>query len=1113
MATPSDNSIISSTDPIYGAFVNGLIEGASWTFPGPRVITYSLNHTVYEGTAFSWTSTYSSAISQAFSAWSAVANIQFTQLSSGYYSSDSAADIAIAPAGQILNDLDAAAIGVFPDSWWGDQILWELGSNRVEYPNPEGDLYFNNLYSGMSSTYLQPGGYAYAVFLHEMGHVLGLKHPHDDGANGKPTFGDLGISSYDSGLWTLMSYNDPQAFVQSYGYQSTPMPLDILAIQYMYGANMSYRTGNDTYALTDDGKVKTIWDAGGNDTISALGFGYGLNISLNEGSFIYHGSKGSITAIAYNVVIENATGTAYNDYIVGNQASNILNGAGGGDTLTGGLGDDTYVVDNLSDTVIEYAGEGLDTVQSAISFTLASACENLLLTGAAHINASGNTANNVITGNSGNNILIGGEGEDTLFGGAGNDDYYVDNEFDSVTESASAGIDRVFSQVNFSLSQNIEQLILEGGGDLSGAGNTLNNLLRGNVGNNDLDGGSGNDTLEGGLGSDVYHVDSLLDMVTEVDGAGSDTVWSSVSWTLGAYVENLTLTGAAAINGTGNALDNTVTGNAGDNLLDGGTGNDVLNGGAGNDIYVLDSLLDTVSEDPDHGIDQVRTRHSFTLGGNLEHLVLLGEGHVDGTGNALANTLTGNAGNNVLDGAAGADLLNGGAGNDLYFVDDLGDVVIEISGAGEDRVSSSVSFILGNGVESLDLTGSVDINGTGNARGNVLNGNSGNNTLNGDAGNDILDGGLGSDMLVGGIGNDLYIVDDVGDQVVEEADGGRDVVESSVSFVMGQGLERLILTGVSDINVTGNDFSNDLTGNAGNNTLNGGLGADVMRGGDGDDVYVIDSVGDRVIENAGEGNDTVVTDASHMLLENLENLTLTGRAYYGVGNHASNVITGNTYANRMDGMEGADTLIGGGGNDTYIVDNAADTVIENLIEGTDRVMSSINWTLGDNLELLVLGGTANISGAGNALDNQITGNIGSNVLWGAGGDDLIRGGLGNDILAGGSGSDVLVGGRGFDVFVFDALDAIDVVTDFANGDKIQLDQTIFSALGAGGLSVADFVSGAGVTQAQDATDRIMFNETTGDLYYDVDGSASGSSAVQFAHLNVNALGAQDVSIV
>jgi Ca2+-binding RTX toxin-like protein len=243
--------------------------------------------------------------------------------------------------------------------------------------------------------------------------------------------------------------------------------------------------------------------------------------------------------------------------------------------------------------VIEATNAGTDTVQALISYSLQSNLENLTLIGSVSINGTGNGLDNVIAGNAGNNILDGGTGADTLLGGAGNDTYVVDHVGIVVKEEPSAGTDLVRSSISYALGANVENLTLAGSAAINGNGNGLNNIITGNAANNILDGGIGADAMSGGIGDDTYLVDDVSDWVSEGVDAGSDTVQSSISYVLHSNVENLTLTGSATINGTGNTLKNIITGNSANNMLsglagndelDGGAGHDILNGGAGSDI-------------------------------------------------------------------------------------------------------------------------------------------------------------------------------------------------------------------------------------------------------------------------------------------------------------------------------------------------------------------------------------------------------------------------------------------------------------------------------------------------------------------------------------------------
>jgi Ca2+-binding RTX toxin-like protein len=332
----------------------------------------------------------------------------------------------------------------------------------------------------------------------------------------------------------------------------------------------------------------------------------------------------------------------------------------------------------------------------------------------------------------------------------------VDNVGDIVTEDLSAGTDKVNSSVTYSLLGNIENLTLTGTSVINGTGNDLANILIGNSAANQLDGGTGADALRGGAGDDTYIVDNAGDVITEGAGAGTDTVNSSVTYTLLANIENLILTGLSAINGTGNSLANIITGNAANNTLNGGTGADTLLGGLGDDIYTVDNVGDIVTEGLSAGTDRVNSSVTYTLLGNVEDLTLTGTSAINGTGNDLANILIGNAGANQLDGGTGADALRGGVGDDTYIVDNAGDVITEGGGAGTDTVNSSVTYTLLANIENLILTGLSATNGTGNSLANIITGNAANNTLNGGTGDDILDGGTGTNTLTGGAGNDIF---------------------------------------------------------------------------------------------------------------------------------------------------------------------------------------------------------------------------------------------------------------------------------------------------------------------------------------------------------------------
>ena len=365
----------------------------------------------------------------------------------------------------------------------------------------------------------------------------------------------------------------------------------------------------------------------------------------------------------------------------------------------------------------------------------------------------------------------------------------------------------------------------------------------------------------------------------------------------------------------------------------------------------------------------------------------------------------------------------GGAGDDSYYVESTNDVVTEYANEGIDTVYGSITYTLGTNQENLTLIGAASINGVGNGLDNVLTGNSAANTLTGGAGNDWLDGKEGNDKMIGGLGDDTYVVDAAGETITERSSEGIDLVLASASFALASNVENLTLTGAAAINGTGNSLNNVLTGNAAANLLDGGAGADRMIGGAGDDIYVIDNALDVVTENVGEGIDLIQTSIAITLAANVENLLLTGtKALNGTGNALDNVLTGNSAVNtltggagndRLDGKAGADNLLGGAGDDVYVVDVATDVITENANEGIDTVETGIAYTLGANVENLILTGTAAVTGTGNALDNRLQGNSAVNSLFGAAGNDALDGGAGADTLTGGVGNDTYVLGRGY----------------------------------------------------------------------------------------------------
>ncbi len=293
-----------------------------------------------------------------------------------------------------------------------------------------------------------------------------------------------------------------------------------------------------------------------------------------------------------------------------------------------------------SNDVIGVDPGGTNTVEAAFSYDISARPDlqniTLLGTGCA-FDATGNSGDNTLTGNAGINT----------FDGQGGNDTYVITPGDVIIPDANLSDNNsVIADFSYSVASrlDLDNITLIGTGNFSATGNSNVNILTGNAGNNLLDGHAGADIMIGGAGNDTFIVDNVNDVVVETSGGstdmgGIDLVKSSVSYTLtDAHVENLTLTGTAAINGTGNALENIITGNAADNILDGGAGVDTMIGGAGNDTYLVDNTGDVITDTS--GTDVVIASASYVLPLAIENLILTGSANISGTGNALVNTIT-----------------------------------------------------------------------------------------------------------------------------------------------------------------------------------------------------------------------------------------------------------------------------------------------------------------------------------------------------------------------------------------------------------------------------------------------------------------------------------------
>ena len=355
----------------------------------------------------------------------------------------------------------------------------------------------------------------------------------------------------------------------------------------------------------------------------------------------------------------------------------------------------------------------------------------------------------------------------------------------------------------------------------------------------------------------------------------------------------------------GSSGNDVINGFAGNDVLYGAAGSDRLLGGLGDDTYIVDAL-DTLVELANQGTDVVQAEISYTLGDNLENLILTGSSSINGTGNALNNTFVGNTSNNVFNGATGTDFVS-------YAYSNYG-VSVDLSNTNSQYTSQGYdTFVSIEGIIGTDDSDTL----TGNALANILIGGADNDTLNGGAGNDTLDGGSGADQMTGGDGSDVYYVDNVGDIVSETnavaSTGGTDTVNSYLgTYTLGANVENLRLLSTGTVHGAGNSLNNVIDAGAGNNILNGAAGIDTASYAYATAAVTANLALTTAQATGGSGSDTLL---------NFENLT---------GSNYNDKLTGNATANTLIGGAGNDTLTGGAGNDLLI----GGTGLDKLYGGT-----------------------------------------------------------------------------------------------------------------------------------------------------------------------------------
>ncbi|MBX7539722.1 reprolysin-like metallopeptidase [Qipengyuania sphaerica] len=899
----------------------------------------------------------------------------------------------------------------------------------------------------------------YAVILHEIGHAVGLKHPFE----GDPILD----TELDNRANTVMSYTHT-------GFADQLGPLDIEAIQYLYGDDTA--DGNQVASWSWDNHTHTLTQTGfaGNDTILGIG-----------GRDVIDGLAGADTIY----------GRLGNDSLSGGDGADILYGGDGEDELFGGGDEDNLV-----------GGNGDDIL-------------------------TGGLGNDSLSGQRGNDEIFGGQGDDNIFGG-GDDDWLEGGDGDdwiSIGDYWDRSIGG--SSVAHGGSGNDGFQIYAGENAIHGDADNDNFYLYG--GNNQVFGGTGNDyfwvsysddgsthQLDGGDGDDDFFVELLTSIplvidVTDLSSFG--VVLDSVEavYILGSefsetLIDDISNTGAyhslyggddtvytagwdyrPGTDGLPSFWSHSYYGGDGNDIFHLGAASGYIYGEAGADLYVYDHAGDIAQGSywyvPDFttGTDQFDISAfpvwnlSIDVNGYVTGLTSAGNLGFYAPGIALSDILqqsgigmyfAGNYYSELVQGGADKDFLKGSEGND------------EIYGYGGDDLihgdDLSVTVLQTNGNDD-EIHG-----GDGNDR---LYGAIGNDLLYGEAGVDLLDGGIGDDFLDGGSGSDSASYADAAGGVFINlrAAGAQDTLSAGIDTL------------VSIENLVGSGFRDRLVGDDGANRVDAGDGDDRVYGYGGRDVLVLEEGNDR----AWGGSDD-------------------DRIY---GQDGKDRIYGDDGDDRLYGQDGNDTLIGGAGNDEmvggtgddiYFVDDAGDSVLELAGEGNDGVIAGIDYALGDNLEKLRMR-TGDYDGTGNGLDNIVRGVGGVNVLHGMGGDDQVYGGTGNDTLDGGDGndrlygekgSDTMTGGAGADSFIFmDAaelgtrLAIADIITDFSqsDGDRINLRNVDADSTAEGDQNFA-FIGTSAFSQTagelryfQTSTSTIVEMDVDGDgvadLYIRLDG--------------------------
>ena len=766
------------------------------------------------------------------------------------------------------------------------------------------------------------------------------------------------------------------------------------------------------------------------------------------------------------------------DVLLGGLDDDTLDGGPGPDSMDGGPGNDQYVVDDIGDIAAEVApSNGYDRVESFVTHTLGMYIEDLKLVGDAPIDGYGNESDNWIEGNSKANTLDGKGGSNYLQGGDGDDTYIVNSGNDSVYETEDGGFDTIRSGISIIIPYAVEKLILTGTASIDGIGNEFDNIIVGNVEDNSISGGVGADTMQGGAGNDTYEVDQVGDVVVETPGGGVDTVLSMISYTLGANLENLTLSGYLPADGTGNAGANHIVGNdyrntlaglAGDDLIEAGGDVDVLNGGAGDDTLDGGEGADLYVFDGSFGQDIVNEASGYT--GQDDVIRLADINAVDDlsilrSGDRLTITVRGTS-----DAVALPNQYQWGDGTSAQIAH------LELADGSRLRLNEGLRSVAGNGDDAFQGTAGADTL-IGLAGDDIILGNADplyaysdgdDDTLDGGAGNDTLDGGVGADLYLfaGAFGHDVILESDgyvgegdvirlqdvsqldavsivrsAGDLKISTADGANSIVVRA-QFEYGEAESaRVSEIELADgtrvpidfgLHSRGTDASESITGTAGADTLIGLAGDDNILG-NADPLYAY-SDGDDDTLDGGAGNDTLDGGVGADL-------------YLFAGAFGRDVIL------ESDGHFGEGDVIvlaDASGVDEVSIIRTGETLTLSLLGADDAIIVPGQFTNGEEygarIDFAEFADGSRVRLDYGLISNGTEdgefaeGTDGADVLNGRGGADTLIGRSGADTLDGGTNpegaggqGDVMLGGEGDDLYIVDSgLDLVDEGTYFVD---------------------------------------------------------------------------------